>query len=238
MSRSSVNKEEVKKFSNLAGSWWKKDGELRMLHQINPVRIKYVAEKFTSHFGSLRGLQILDVGCGGGIVTTELARLRLRMTGIDASSENIEAAIEYASKLSLNIEYICSTAENLEGTFDAVLCLEVLEHVNFPDELIKNIARLTRPGGLIILSTLNRNSKSYFLSIFMAENILKLIPKDTHNYEKYITPAELAAMGERAGLKLCELKGVTMNINVLDEDFKKWQLSDDIDVNYFATFIK
>jgi 2-polyprenyl-6-hydroxyphenyl methylase/3-demethylubiquinone-9 3-methyltransferase len=239
MTKSSIDKLELAKFEKLSSRWWDKDGEFKILHEISPLRIKYILDKVHSHFSSIKDLKFLDIGCGGGIVTAGLYKKGItNITGIDASSGNIKAASLYAKDHNLGIKYINTTAEELEGSFDVILCLEVLEHVASPLDLMKDISRLTKSGGMVILSTINRNLKSYMLSIVVAEKLLGWVPNDTHDYSKYIIPSELNDICDQCGLQLQELKGLNLDINILSKTIGQWKLTDDIDVNYFATLVR
>jgi 2-polyprenyl-6-hydroxyphenyl methylase/3-demethylubiquinone-9 3-methyltransferase len=241
INNSSINKEELDKFDAISEEWWNKTGKFKILHQINPVRISYINNKIEEHFVTLdainlKNLNILDIGCGGGLVSSELANSYHNITGIDASNANINIAKSYADKNNLKINYICSTAEELVinnmNQYDVIICLELIEHVNNPKIFIENLANLLKKDGMIILSTINRTTKSYLLSIIMAEYILGWVPKNTHDYNKFLKPSELTQLFGTTNISLKELKGLSYNIiNNL------WKLSDEIDVNYFAYLI-
>lgn len=235
---SSIDQNELKKFSPIAGSWWNLDGEWEMLHKINPIRLNYVTETIKQHFNiqssqqPLNGLNILDVGCGGGLMTVPLHKLGANIIGIDPIDDNIKIAKEYASAHGLTIDYLQSSVEELIKQpikYDVVVCLEVIEHVANPNEFVKNLSKLVKPKGALIISTINRNPKSYALAILMAEYVLGWVPKHTHDYNKFLKPSELNIMLRANDLKLKELKGLTFNLLT-----QIWQLSCDIDVNYFA----
>ncbi|MCC8483921.1 MAG: bifunctional 2-polyprenyl-6-hydroxyphenol methylase/3-demethylubiquinol 3-O-methyltransferase UbiG [Rickettsia endosymbiont of Labidopullus appendiculatus] len=292
--KSSINQIELEKFSRISSQWWQKDGEFKILHQINPIRIGYIIEKIKEHFNvqddilPCSNLEILDVGCGGGLITSPLCKLNGIVTGIDALQSNIDIAVQHASEQNLNIQYLKSTVEELvslnrlptkvayaegfegdserktaayssvredlstESTYkspaevefcrksnkkqykyDVVLCLEVIEHIDNPGDFIKNLASLVKPNGMIIISTINRTVKSYMLAILMAEYLLNWVPKNTHDHSKFLKPSEIYSMFNDNNIGLKELKGLTYNIVN-----GRWQLSDDIDVNYFAYLTK
>lgn len=235
-----LDRDEVARFARLAAEWWDEKGPFRPLHQINPVRLTYIRDRLCSHFGrnpkeppSLTGLTVLDIGCGGGLVAEPLTRLGAEVTGIDPASETIEAAKTHAAGAGLGIAYRAATAEELadEGLqFDAVLLLEVVEHVPDVPAFLKRIAPLVKPGGVMILSTLNRTLKAYALAIVGAEFVLRWLPAGTHQWERFVRPEELAAALSGAGLTLTDTTGM-----VYDPLADAWSLSGDTDVNYFAT---
>ena len=246
--KSSINQIELEKFSKISSQWWQKDGELKILHQINPIRIGYIIDKIKEHFNvqddilPCSNLKILDVGCGGGLITSPLCKLNGIVTGIDALQSNIDIAVHYASEQSLNIQYLKSTVEELvysddlnkkQYKYDVVLCLEVIEHIDNPGDFIKNLASLVKPNGMIIISTINCTVKSYMLAILMAEYLLNWVPKNTHDHSKFLKPSEIYSMFNDNNIGLKELKGLTYNVVN-----GRWQLSDDIDVNYFAYLTK
>jgi 2-polyprenyl-6-hydroxyphenyl methylase / 3-demethylubiquinone-9 3-methyltransferase len=235
-----IDHEEVARFAKLAGEWWDAHGPFRPLHQINPVRLTYIRDQLCRHFGrdptaapSLSGLAVLDIGCGGGLVSEPLARLGAQVTGIDPAPETIEAAKAHAKGAGLKITYKATTAEALadqDKTFDAVLLLEVIEHVRDVPAFLARVAPLVKPGGVMILSTLNRTLKAYALAIVGAEFILRWVPVGTHQWERFVRPEELKAALRGARLNLTDTMGMVYN-PLADE----WSLSADTDVNYFAT---
>lgn len=240
MTSTSINKEELKKFNKTAKQWWDENGEFKMLHKINPVRLEYLKNKITQHYAietkdntPLNGLKILDVGCGGGLISMPLAQMGADVTAIDANESNIKAAGDYAKDNKIDIQLQHITAEELlpkaNQSFDVVVSLEVIEHVANPKDFIQNLTKLVKPGGMVVISTINRTLKSYVFAIVMAEYVLGWVPKKTHDHSKFIKPSELNKMINNTGFSLKELKGMT-----LDLPSTKWQLSVDIDVNYFA----
>lgn len=233
-SKSSIDPDELNKFNKTEQEWWDLNGEFKFLHQINPIRKSYIKSIVDKHFDSSKDLKLLDVGCGGGLVSVQMEQLGFNVTAIDANSYNIEAAKSYADRNNLDINYINVTVEEHIGSeekYDIIVCLEVIEHVANSKEFVDNISKLLKPGGVIIFSTINRTKKSYFLAIVMAEYVLGWIPRQTHDYSKFVKPSEFVHMLKNTNLSLKELKGLS-----LSPMSNKWRLSDDIDVNYFAVF--
>ena len=235
-----LDREEVARFARLSGQWWDERGPFRQLHRINPVRLTYIRDQLCRRFGrdakgpaSLAGLSVLDIGCGGGLVCEPLARLGASVTGIDPATENIAAAKAHASAGGLDITYEGTTAEELASrgqSRDAVLLLEVVEHVHDVPAFIKSVAPLVKPGGVMILSTLNRTLKSFALAIVGAEYILRWLPVGTHQWQRFVTPSELASALSAAGLAMAGTEGL-----IYDPFSDEWRLGTDTDVNYFAT---
>lgn len=219
---------ELGKFDALASRFWDPRGEFRPLHLLNPVRAQFVAER-----ASLTGARVLDVGCGGGLLAEALARGGARVCGIDLAPGMIEVARLHAMEQQLSIDYRVVAAEAVAaaepGSFDIVTCMEMLEHVPQPEQMIGTLATLVRPGGSVFISTLNRNLKSFLMAIVGAEYVLKLIPRGTHEYERLIRPSELARWARSTGLNLRELSGIQLNPFT-----EHCSLSRDIDVNYLA----
>jgi 2-polyprenyl-6-hydroxyphenyl methylase/3-demethylubiquinone-9 3-methyltransferase len=242
-SSSTLDRGEVERFARLGGSWWDEDGPFRPLHRINPTRLIYIRDRLCRHFGrdarersSLAGLQILDIGCGGGLVCEPLARLGAQATGIDPGEDAIAAAKAHAEAGDLKIRYEAATAEELASrgeTYDCVLLLEVVEHVPDVPAFLKTAADLLKPNGLLILSTLNRTLKSFALAIVGAEYILRWLPVGTHQWNRFVTPEELRSGLARAGLKLTDTTGL-----IYDPFADEWRLGRDTDVNYFATAVR
>ena len=234
---SSVDTAEVERFSRMAADWWDPRGPMAPLHKLNPVRLGYIRDKATARFGRdpkkldcLKGLRILDIGCGAGILSEPLARLGAQMVGVDPSEENIAVAAAHAEESGLTIDYRATTAEALAEAseiFDVVLAMEVVEHVTDVKEFIATCAAMVKPGGLMIAATLNRTLKSFALAIVGAEYVLRWLPRGTHQWDKFVTPNELELAFERGGLQVTGERGVIYN-PLAD----RWQLSSDMDVNY------
>lgn len=207
INKTTINSQEMAKFSSLSDEWWNKDGLLKTLHDINPVRLAFIEE-----YVSLAGKTILDVGCGGGILSEALAKKGAYVTGIDAEEEGIKQAIAHANAEDLRLDYQCIPIEALDNKrFDIITCMEMLEHVDEPQEVIHHCRRLLKPGGFLFLSTINRSLKAYLSAIIAAEYLLNLLPRQTHDYQKFIQPAELAAIVRKEGLNVIGLKGIAYN---------------------------
>jgi 2-polyprenyl-6-hydroxyphenyl methylase/3-demethylubiquinone-9 3-methyltransferase len=228
MSERNIDEQEVSKFEKLAQRWWDTGSEFKPLHEINPLRVGYIAERT-----DLSGKRILDVGCGGGILTEALAARGGTVTGIDAAPGPIEVAKLHRLESELDIDYFNTTIEEFAatspGSFDIITCLEMLEHVPDPGSVISTCRGLLKEDGHLFLSTINRNPKSYLFAIVGAEYILNLLPKGTHDYEKLIKPAELARWCREAGLQVQDFTGMTYNPVT-----RVYRLGQDIDVNYLA----
>ncbi len=227
-----VDPAEVEKFEALASRWWDIDGEFRTLHEINPLRVAYIERQV----GALEGRRLLDIGCGGGLLAEALAHRGARVTGIDVAESALEVARLHLHESALEIDYRLATAEDFAADnaagFDVVTCLEMLEHVPDPDSVIAAAARLLRPGGRLVLATINRNPKAFALAIVGAEYLLRLLPRGTHDYRNFIKPSELAASLRAAGLRPVDLSGVTYNPLT-----RTGSLGRDIDVNYLMTAV-
>lgn len=236
-SPSSIDEREVEQFSALSETWWDPTGPFKPLHKFNPTRIEFIRDQVAKHFGRdplspkpLEGLRLLDIGCGGGLLSEPMARLGADVTGVDASAKNIGTAALHAGQMGLEIDYRATTAEDLLQTgaqFDAILNMEVVEHVADVGLFMSACAGLLKPGGIMICATLNRTLKSLALAKIGAEYVLGWLPKGTHDWRKFLSPAELAAHLRADGLHLKKVQGVSYS------PFKdQWALSTDTDVNY------
>lgn len=241
MLMSSVDAAEIENFSKDADRWWDENGPFKPLHELNPVRLSYIKRQICTHYDkdekdlkSLKGLSILDVGCGGGLVCEPLARMGAKVTGADADPMAISTAKAHADGAGLKIEYLNKPAEEIKKKFDVVLALEIIEHVQDPEEFVHSISNLCKPGGLVIFSTLNRNPKSFLLGIVAAEYILRWVPRGTHSWQKFVKPSELARMARPAALSPKNITGLIYN-PVRSE----FVLSNtDLDVNYLMALKK
>ena len=229
-----VNYEEVKKFSDLADEWWDPNGSFRTLHLMNAVRTDYVLQRISGLQLGSKTVRILDVGCGGGLLTEPLAKTGAKVTGIDASQSNIKVASIHAEQSSLDIDYRCCAVEDIkEEKFDVVLAMEIIEHVADIKLFLDALLSLLNKDGIVLLSTINRTYKSYFLAIVMAEYILRWLPKGTHNWHSFVKPSEISKVMLGGGLSLADLSG--MKYNPLR---RNWYLDNEVDVNYIMTFKK
>lgn len=228
-----VDPREINKFASLSHEWWSKDGAFKTLHQINPLRISFIEHCLKD----IQNLSIVDVGCGGGILTEALAKKAARVTGIDMAASSLEAAKRHAEESGLNINYRHTTAEIIAddqpGKFDGVSCMEMLEHVPEPKSVIRACSKLAKKHGWVFFSTLNRNLKSYLLSVIIAEYFLKLIPIGTHKYKKFIRPSELVDDAKECNLCLRSIKGIRYRPFI-----KQFSIVDNVDVNYIIAFQK
>ncbi len=224
-----VDQQEITKFAALAEQWWDPEGEFKPLHDINPLRLSFIQQHC-----QLTGKKILDVGCGGGILAESMARCGGHVTGIDMAENVLQAAKIHAEKEHLNIEYVCTTIESLadkqNAYYDVITCMELLEHVPDPNSIVAACSRLIKPQGALFFSTINRNFKSYLHAIIGAEYLLKLLPKGTHHYEKFIRPSELSRWLQGNNLQMQKLMGISYNPLT-----KHYYLnSNDVDVNYLV----
>lgn len=228
MTTENVDTQEIDKFNAIAASWWDKEGEFKPLHKLNPVRLSYIEEKSQG----LTGKKIVDIGCGGGILAESMAKLGGLVTGIDLAQDSLDVAKLHALESGLsnvgyqNIRAEAFADENTE-CFDVVTCMEMLEHVPDPESIVAAAARACKPGGKVFFSTLNKTAKSYLLSIIGAEKVLKLVPEGTHEFDKFIKPAQLIAFAENHGLKVKNAIG--LHYNPFTEQFS---LKPGVDVNY------
>jgi 2-polyprenyl-6-hydroxyphenyl methylase / 3-demethylubiquinone-9 3-methyltransferase len=233
----SIDEAEVERFSALAADWWDPHGPMAALHKLNPLRLAYIRDQAAAQFerdprklDCLKGLRMLDIGCGGGILSEPLARLGAQMVGADPAEENIEAARAHAEEQGVAVDFRATTAEELAEageTFDVVLAMEVVEHVTDVEAFVSTCASMVKPGGLFIAATLNRTLKSFALAIVGAEYLLRWLPRGTHQWDKFVTPRELEGAVENTGLNVTGERGVIYNPFA-----DRWQLSSDMDVNY------
>lgn len=219
---------ELEKFSRLAARWWDPEGEFRPLHDINPLRLEWI-----DGHAPLAGKDVLDVGCGGGILTESMARRGARVTGIDLSEKALRVAELHLLESKLAVRYEKSSIEDQAGAFDVVTCMELLEHVPDPASMVAACARLVRPGGHAFFSTINRNPKAYLFAVVGAEYVLGLLPRGTHDYQRFVKPSELAGWCRAAGLRTEELIGMTYN-----PFSRRYSLGRDCDVNYLLCCVR
>jgi 2-polyprenyl-6-hydroxyphenyl methylase/3-demethylubiquinone-9 3-methyltransferase len=239
---STINKEEIQKFSKLAEEWWDVNGKFKPLHMFNPIRIEYITEKIKKHFkivenkaSFLNGLNILDIGCGGGLISEPMARLGANVTGIDASEKNINIAQLHAKKSGLKINYFNASPETLKNIekFDIILNLEIIEHVDNVDLYIKSCSKLLKKNGIMFTATLNRSFISYIKAILGAEYILRWLPVGTHDWNKFLKPEELENFLSQEKFITIDIKGLKFN-----PFLNKWKKSNDLSVNYIITSLK
>ena len=231
-----INKQEIQKFSKLAEEWWDVNGKFKPLHMFNPIRIEYIVENIKKHFNILEkkanfleGYSILDIGCGGGLISEPMSRLGAKVTGIDASEKNIKIAKSHSNKNKLRINYLKASPETLnsEEKFDIILNLEVVEHVDNVNLYIKSCSRLLKKNGIMFTATLNRSFVSYIKAIIGAEYVLRWLPIGTHDWNKFIKPEELENFLKEEKFSTLDIKGLTFN-----PFFNKWRRSNDLSVNY------
>ena len=237
----SINKKEVEKFSKIAEEWWNPAGKFKPLHNFNPIRIKYIRDNIIKDFNiksvdrPFKNLNILDIGCGGGLLSEPMCRLGASVVGIDASKKNIGVAMLHAKKNNLKIDYRVASPEKLKTKirFDVILNMEIVEHVEDIDFFIKESSKLLKKNGIMFIATLNKTLKSYVFAIIGAEYILKWLPIGTHNWEKFVKPDNLIEISRKNNLSLKKLDGIKFNI--LDNS---WKLDNDTSVNYIVKFVK
>ena len=241
--KTTISPEEVEKFSKIASQWWNPTGKFKPLHQFNPIRIAYIRRQIMTHFARedigntpFSGLKLLDIGCGGGLLSEPMARLGANVTGADASDKNIKTALIHASEQNLQIEYLCTTAEDLAEerpqNFDIILNMEVIEHVSDPELFMISCAKLLKKDGIMVVATLNRTVKSFAFAIMGAEYILRWLPIGTHDWNKFIKPQEMTCMAESCGLICKDMTGVTLRPLT-----QKWHETSDLSVNYMGCFV-
>ncbi len=238
-----INKKEIDKFSKIANEWWDPEGKFKPLHKFNPTRIDYLKKHIIKHFNikhdnknnPLNGINILDIGCGGGLLSEPMSRLGARVTGIDASKTNIDVAKYHSKNQNLKINYLCSSPENLKTRkkFDVILNMEIVEHVENLDLFLKKSSELLKKNGIMFVATLNKTLKSYVFAIIGAEYILKWLPIGTHEWDKFVTPKNLVNISKKNNLKEKKIDGMTFDI--LNN---QWKLSNDLSVNYISVFQK
>ena len=226
-----ANPAEIAKFSAMAEEWWDVNGKFKPLHQMNPSRIRYIKEKVG---GDLKKLRLLDIGCGGGLLAEPLARLGAQVTAIDASEKNIKIAKLHAEKENLSIDYRFTTAEELNAPpYDVVTALEIIEHVDHVPQFIETCAARLKPGGMLFISTLNRTAKSYLAAIVGAEMVLRWLPRGTHEWKKFLKPAEIITEAEKHNLQLVAIDGFSFA-----PISQQWKVTKDVSVNYMLVFTK
>ena len=241
MKNNTINKKEIEKFSKIAEEWWNPHGKFKPLHQFNPIRISYIKENIIKTFKlnnkekPLDKVRILDIGCGGGLLSEPMSRLGAQVCGIDASEKNINVAKLHAKKSNLNIDYKCMSPENInnEIKFDVILNMEIIEHVDDVDFFLESCSKLLKKNGIMFVATLNKTLKSYLFAIIGAEYILRWLPIGTHSWEKFIRPNDLISMLEKYGLRTELIDGMKFNV-IKDE----WSISSDKSINYIGKFIK
>ena len=237
----SINKKEIEKFSRIAEEWWNPNGKFKPLHNFNPIRIKYIKDNIVKDFDikslskPFKNLKILDIGCGGGLLSEPMCRLGARAVGIDASKKNIEVAKFHAKKNKLKIDYLVASPEKLKTNlkFDVILNMEIVEHVEDINFFIKESSKLLRKNGVMFIATLNKTLKSYVFAIIGAEYILRWLPIGTHNWEKFVRPNDLINISKNNNLIFRKLDG--MEFNILDNS---WKVSNDTSINYITKFLK
>ena len=241
MKNNTINKKEIEKFSKIAEEWWNPEGKFKPLHKFNPIRISYIKESIINSFKldnkvkPLNNVKILDIGCGGGLLSEPMCKLGAQVYGIDASERNINVAKSHAKKNNLDINYKCTSPENFETRtqFDVILNMEIVEHVEDVDFFLKSCSKLLKKDGIMFVATINKTLKSYIFAIIGAEYILRWLPIGTHEWDKFVTPNELITILKKNNLKLDALTGMKFNI-IKDE----WKISNDQSVNYIGKFIK
>ncbi len=241
MKTNTINKEEIEKFSKIADEWWNPNGKFKPLHKFNPIRISYIKDNISNFFKiknkkkPLENVKILDIGCGGGLLSEPMKRLGAEVVGIDASNKNIQVAKIHAKKNKLDIKYFCASPENFETEkkFDVILNMEIIEHVDDVDFFLKSCSNLLKKDGIMFIATLNKTLKSYIFAIIGAEYIMRWLPIGTHDWEKFIKPDYLVDTLKKYNLSLSKIDGMKFNL-IKDE----WSISSDNSVNYISLFVK
>ena len=241
MKNNTINKKEIEKFSKIAEEWWNPEGKFKPLHKFNPIRISYIKENIIETFKlnynktPLKDIKILDIGCGGGLLSEPMCRLGAKVTGIDASDKNIKVAKLHSKKNNLQINYFCSSPEKFETKqkFDVILNMEIVEHVEDVNFFLKSCSKLLKKNGIMFVATLNQTLKSYLFAIIGAEYVLRWLPIGTHEWEKFVKPENLISICQKNSLKLKRIDG--MKFNPL---FDQWKVSSDKSVNYITEFEK
>jgi len=241
MKTSTINKKEIEKFSRIAEEWWDPTGKFKPLHKFNPIRISYIKEKIINSFKlensdkPLQKIRLLDIGCGGGLLSEPMSRLGADVTGIDASEKNIQVAKLHAKKNNLKINYLTASPENLkiDRKFDVILNMEIIEHVEDVDIFLKSCSSLLKKEGIMFVATINKTLKSYVFAIIGAEYIMRWLPIGTHEWEKFVIPEDLTKILKKHNLSLEKLNGMKFNL-IKDQ----WSISSDKSVNYIGKFVK
>ena len=241
MKNNTINKKEIEKFSKIAEEWWNPEGKFKPLHKFNPIRISYIKKNIMKTFKledektPLKNIKILDIGCGGGLLSEPMCRLGAEVTGIDASEKNINVAKLHSKKNNLEIDYFCSSPEKFKAKdkFDVILNMEIVEHVEDVNFFLKSCSKLLKKNGIMFVATLNKTLKSYVFAIIGAEYILRWLPIGTHEWTKFLKPEQLISMLEKNNFKLERVDG--MKFNILTDS---WNISDDKSINYITKFIK
>tara|TARA_S200000501_G_C20847404_1_gene754182 strand:+ start:1702 stop:2430 length:729 start_codon:yes stop_codon:yes gene_type:complete len=238
-----INKKEIDKFSKIANEWWNPEGKFKPLHKFNPLRINYLKNNIIRHFNinpkkqskPLNGVNILDIGCGGGLLSEPMSRLGARVTGIDASQNNINVAKFHSKNQNLNINYLCASPDNFKNNkkFDVILNMEIVEHVNNLDLFLKESSNLLKKNGIMFIATLNKTLKSYIFAIVGAEYILRWLPIGTHEWDKFVNPKYLENLSNKNNMKKKRIDG--MKLDIIND---QWKISKDLSVNYISIFEK
>ncbi len=241
MKNNTINKKEIEKFSKIAEEWWNPEGKFKPLHKFNPIRISYIKENIVETFKlenkkvPLKNIKILDIGCGGGLLSEPMCRLGAKVTGIDASEKNINIAKLHSKKNDLQIDYFCTSPEKFEAKneFDVILNMEIVEHVEDVNFFLESCSKLLKKNGIMFVATLNKTLKSYVFAIIGAEYVMRWLPIGTHEWDKFVKPEDLISILKKNNFKLERMDGMKFNLLT-----NKWKISRDNSVNYIAKFIK